>query len=96
VIAGKIRLIKVREQGRSVKGIADGIDLLKQALRHGEWDRCVEEQFGLSRSTANRCMRLASQEDRLTPYMTIREGYIAAGVINPGRVGTQSPPHSST
>jgi Protein of unknown function (DUF3102) len=69
---------------------------LKQALRHGEWDRWVEEQCGLSRATANRYMRLASQADRLTPYMTIREAYIAAGVINPRQARTQSPPHPFT
>jgi hypothetical protein len=56
---------------------------LKELLRHGEWDRWVQEQCALSRATANRYMRLASYSDRLTPYMSIREAYIAAGVIHP-------------
>jgi hypothetical protein len=56
---------------------------LKELLRHGEWDRWVEEHCALSRATANRYMRLASHSDRLTRYMSIREAYIAAGVIHP-------------
>jgi hypothetical protein len=56
---------------------------LKELLRHGDWDRWVEEQCGLSRATANRYMRLASHSDRLTRSMSIREAYIAAGVIKP-------------
>jgi hypothetical protein len=35
--------------------------------------------------TVNRYMRLAQRTDRLTPYMTIREAYLAAGVIAPKR-----------
>jgi hypothetical protein len=65
---------------------------LKHALRHGDWDRWVEEQCGLSRATAHRYMRLASRADRLTPYMTIREAYIAAGVIKPTQPHAEPPP----
>ena len=63
---------------------------LKELLKHGDWDRWVVEQCALSRATANRYMRLASRSDRLTRYMTIREAYIATGVINPRR--TDAPP----
>ena len=55
---------------------------LKELLPHGHWDRWVEDQCALSRATANRYMRLASRTDRLAPQMTLREAYIAAGVIN--------------
>ncbi len=60
---------------------------LKELLRHGEWDRWLEEQCALSRATANRYMRLAVRADRLTPYMSIREAYLAAGVINRKQTG---------
>jgi len=66
---------------------------LKELLRHGDWDRWVQEQCALSRSTANRYMRLSSRTDRLTRYMTIREAYVAAGVIHPTRPG--QPPEPS-
>jgi hypothetical protein len=66
---------------------------LKELLKHGDWDRWVVEQCTLSRATANRYMRLASRADRLTPYMTIREAYLAAGVINPKQ--TDAPPQPS-
>jgi hypothetical protein len=56
---------------------------LKELLRHGHWDRWLEEQCALSRATASRYMRLASHSGRLTRYITIREAYIAAGVIGP-------------
>jgi hypothetical protein len=56
---------------------------LKELLKHGDWDRWVQEQCALSRATANRYMRLASGAGQLTRYMTIREAYIAAGVIKP-------------
>jgi len=64
---------------------------LKELLRHGDWDRWVEEHCALSRATANRYMRLASRADRLTPYMSIRESYIAAGVINPRQTDVPRP-----
>jgi hypothetical protein len=73
-----LRRIKV---GHAVE-CGHALSQLKQELRHGDWDRWVEEQCGLSRGTANRYMRLASRADRLTPYMSIRAAYIAAGVIN--------------
>jgi hypothetical protein len=50
----------------------------------------MEEQCGLNRMTANRYMRLAKQAHVLTPYMTIRDAYIAAGVIAPKRPAPQS------
>jgi hypothetical protein len=64
-------------------GCGNALSQLKELLRHGDWDQWVEEQCALSRATANRYMRLASHADRLTRYMTIREAYIAAGIINP-------------
>ena len=42
--------------------------------------------------TANRYVRLARQADRLTPDMTIREAYIAAGVITPRRPKKEAAP----
>jgi hypothetical protein len=72
----RIRVAHAVECGRALSG-------LKDLLKHGDWDRWVQDQCALSRSTANRYMRLASHADRLTRYMTIREAYIAAGVINP-------------
>jgi hypothetical protein len=65
---------------------------LRELLRHGDWDRWVEEQCALSRATANRYMRLARRADRVTPYMTIREAYIAAGVINPEQATARPEP----
>ncbi|MHC1769482.1 MAG: DUF3102 domain-containing protein [Verrucomicrobiia bacterium] len=56
---------------------------LKELLGYGKWSRWVEEHCGINRMTANRYMRLSSKADRLTPYMTIRAAYIAAGVIVP-------------
>jgi hypothetical protein len=56
---------------------------LKELLKHGDWVRWVEARCPFSRSTAHRYMRLASGANRVSPRMTIREGYIAAGVINP-------------
>jgi hypothetical protein len=41
--------------------------------------------------TANRYIRLASWADQLTPYMTTREAYIAAGVITPKQPGLKRP-----
>jgi hypothetical protein len=41
----------------------------------------VEQQCGLNRMTADRYIRLASHTDRLEWQMSIREAYIAAGVI---------------
>jgi hypothetical protein len=67
---------------------------LSSGLRHGDWDRWVAERCALSRATANRYMRLASRPDRLTPYVTIREAYLAAGVINPRRPRSKSPPEA--
>ena len=57
-----------------------------------DWDRWVEDQCALSRATANRYMRPVSRADRLTPYMTIREAYLAASVIHPRRMSSKSPP----
>ena len=56
---------------------------LKKLLGHGGWTHWVEEKCGVNRMTANRYMRLASGAGLLTGDMTIREAYIAAGVINP-------------
>ena len=69
---------------------------LKELLKHGDWDRWVVEQCALSRATANRYMRLASRTDQLTPCMTIREAYIAAGVINPRQTGAPPDPGQYT
>jgi hypothetical protein len=65
----------------------NGLSQLKELLRHGDFDRWVEEQCALSHATANRYMRLASHSDRLTRYMGIREAYIAAGVVKPRQPG---------
>ena len=54
---------------------------LRELLGHGEWARWVKEQCVLSRATANRYMRLSKNTERLTRFMTIREAYLAAGVI---------------
>jgi hypothetical protein len=54
---------------------------LKELLGRGGWSQWVEQQCAVNRMTANRYMRLASRSDLLTPYMSIREAYIAAGVI---------------
>ena len=55
---------------------------LRGLLGQGGWTRWLEEQCALNRMTASRYMRLASRADRLTPCMTIREAYIAAGIID--------------
>jgi hypothetical protein len=54
---------------------------LKDLIVNGGWNQWLVEQCGLNRMAANRYRRLARHPDRLTPYMTIREAYIAAGVI---------------
>src|SRR5258708_26273823 len=59
------------------------LSALKELLGHGRWIRWVEERCGVNRMTANRYMRLAKGRDQVTPSMTIREAYIAAGVITP-------------
>lgn len=80
-----------RSEGRHPVRVGNAVECgkalteLKALLRHGDWDRWVQEQCGLSRSTANRYMRLADRADRLTPYMTIRAAYLAAGVIKSSR-----------
>lgn len=56
---------------------------LKELLGHGSWNRWVETKCGVNRMTANRYIRLASGADLLTRQMTIREAYIAVGVITP-------------
>ena len=53
----------------------------KELLGYGTWSRWLEKECALNRMTANRYIRLANRADLLTPDMTIREGYIAAGVI---------------
>jgi hypothetical protein len=56
---------------------------LREVLGHGSWGSFVEDRCGMSRMTANRYMRLASRTKKLDPNMSIREAYIAAGVITP-------------
>ena len=56
---------------------------LKDLLEHGHWSRWLEERCALNRMTANRYIRLAGQAKRLNRHMTIREAYIATGVITP-------------
>ena len=56
---------------------------LKDLLGHGGWNQWVENKCGVNRMTANRYIRLSNRTDVLKPDMTIREAYIAAGVINP-------------
>jgi hypothetical protein len=58
---------------------------LRDLVGHGEWTACVEQECGLNRMTANRYMRLARQTDKLVWHMSVREAYIAAGVITPKR-----------
>jgi hypothetical protein len=58
---------------------------LKELIGHGGWNRWLEAKCKINRMTANRYMRLASRAKRLTPHMTIREAYIATGVITPKR-----------
>jgi hypothetical protein len=60
---------------------------LRELLGHGEWTAWVEKQCGLNRMTANRYIRLASRTDKLVWHMSIREAYIAAGVITPKAPG---------
>ncbi len=76
---------------KHVVACGKALSQLKELLKHGDFDNWVEEQCALSRATANRYMRLASGADRLTRYMTIREAYIAAGVIKPKQRGPKSP-----
>ena len=56
---------------------------LKELLGHGGWNEWVENKCGVNRMTANRYIRLANRPDVVKPDMTIREAYIAAGVITP-------------
>jgi Protein of unknown function (DUF3102) len=71
--------VRVRHAVRCGKALAK----LKKLLDHGDWSRWVEERCAVNRMTANRYIRLASRADLLTPDMTIREAYIAVGVITP-------------
>ena len=63
---------------------------LKELLRHGDFDRSLAEECGLSRATAHRYMCLSTHTERLTPLMTIREAYLAVGVIKPKEPGKTS------
>lgn len=56
---------------------------LKELLGHGQWIGWIQERCELSRMTANRYMRLSGRSDQIKPDMTIREAYIATGVITP-------------
>jgi hypothetical protein len=56
---------------------------LRELLGHGNWTRWLEEECRVNRMTANRYMRLASHKGKLKRDMTIREAYLAAGVIAP-------------
>ena len=77
----RLHPVRVRHAIACGKALAE----LKALFGKGGWNRWVEEQCALNRMTANRYMRLARRADRLTPYMTIREAYIAAGIITPKR-----------
>jgi hypothetical protein len=56
---------------------------LRDLLEHGRWSQWLEKRCALNRMTANRYMRLATHAKRLDRNMSIREAYIAAGVIVP-------------
>src|SRR5260370_39574771 len=67
------------------------IAALKELLGHGNWNQWVEERCAVNRMTANRYIRLARRSDLLTPNMTIREAYLAVGIITPKQPGSQGP-----
>ena len=77
----RLRPLRVRHAVECGKALVES----KALLGRGGWNEWVEEQCGLHRMTANRYIRLASRADLLTPCMTIREAYIAVGVITPKR-----------
>jgi hypothetical protein len=58
---------------------------LKVLLGRGGWGRWVQERCAVNRMTANRYIRLAGRAGLLAPSMSLREAYIAAGVITPTR-----------
>ena len=68
---------------RNAVACGKALSELRGLLGHGEWSAWLVNQCGLNRMTANRYIRLASRTDRLVWHMSIREAYIAAGVITP-------------
>jgi hypothetical protein len=65
---------------------------LRELLEPGAWNRWIQQECGLTRMAANRYSRLARRADCLTPSMTLRQAYIAAGVIAPKKPQAEAPP----
>jgi hypothetical protein len=64
---------------------------LKELFVKGGWNEWLAKECALNRMTANRYIRLASRADQVTRYMTMREAYIATGVIAPKLPGFKPP-----
>jgi Protein of unknown function (DUF3102) len=79
--SARLHPLRVRHAVECGKALVES----KALLGRGGWNQWVEEQCALHRMTANRYIRLAQRADLLTPCMTIREAYIAVGVIMPKR-----------
>jgi hypothetical protein len=71
------------EVERAGNAIACGRALLelREVVGRGSWNRWMVERCGLNRMTANRYIRLARGAHLIARAMTLREAYIAAGVI---------------
>src|SRR5690348_11935182 len=64
---------------------------LKAVVERGCWSQWLEKHCAVNRMTANRYMRLSGRATQVTPRMTLRKAYLAAGVIkrahpNPRRI----------
>ena len=64
---------------------------LRQLIQRGSWNRWVVEHCRLNRMTANRYIRLAGRTHLIARTMTLREAYIAAGVIPCAGGGRKGP-----